>query len=100
MSVINFSYTRIFTSSTNFTGEALIFNFLHSFTNSALKNRNKIGDTGEPCGILVNIKRNVLVLLSNDSVNYLFFKKLLTQLTRRIKIFRIRKLYISLSYNT
>ena len=45
-------------------------------------------------------RRSALVLLSNDSVNYLFFKKLLTQLTRRIKIFRIRKLCVSLSCNT
>ena len=50
--------------------------------------------------MLAETRRSALVLPSNDSVNYLFFKKLLTQLTRRIGIFRIRKLCISLSCNT
>ena len=100
VSAVDLPYARIFTSSTNPTGEAFTSSFSHPSTSSALKNRNRIGDTGEPCEMPAKTRRNALVLPSNDSVNYLFFKKLLTYLTRRIKIFRIRKLYISLSYNT
>ena len=100
VSAVDLPYARIFTSSTNSTGEAFTPSFSHPSTSSALKNRNRIGDTGEPCGMPAETGRSALVLPSNDSVDCLSFKKLLTQLTRRIKIFRIRKLYISLSCNT
>ena len=98
--VINFSYARIFTSFTNFTGKVFTPSFSYPSINFALKNRNKIGDTGKSCGILAKTRRNALVLPSNDSVNCLFFRKLLTQLTRRMGIFRIRKLCVSFSCNT
>ena len=100
VSAVDLPYARIFTSSTNPTGEAFTPSFSHPSTSSALKNRNKIGDTGEPCEIPAETRRNALVLPSNDSVDCLFFKKLLTYLTRRMEIFRMRKLYVSLSCNT
>ena len=100
VSAVDFSYARIFTSSTNFTGEAFTSSFSHPSTSSALKNRNRIGDTGEPYKIPAETGRNALVLPSNDSVDCLFFKKLLTHLTRRMGIFRMRKLCVSLSCDT
>ena len=79
--LVLFPYVNRWISSTNSSTCSFNLAFAHLSIKGALKNRKRIGDIGDPCGIPVSAGSSLLVILSRVREVSLSVRKLLVQFT-------------------